>query len=44
MIPIAHLALQDPEAALIELRRCLKLGFKGIFLAPENYQRQAFLA
>ena len=28
VIPIAHLALQDPDAALAELRRCLKLGFK----------------
>ncbi len=34
VIPIAHLALQDPVTALAELRRCLKLGFKGIFLAP----------
>jgi len=36
MIPIAHLALQDPAEALKELRRCLKLGFKGIFVAPER--------
>ena len=42
IIPIAHLALQDPEAALAELRRCLKLGFKGIFLAPENINGKRF--
>ena len=42
IIPIAHLALQDPEAALIELRRCLKLGFKGIFVAPETIGGKRF--
>jgi predicted TIM-barrel fold metal-dependent hydrolase len=42
IIPIAHLALQDPEEALTELRRCLKLGFKGIFLAPENINGKRF--
>jgi predicted TIM-barrel fold metal-dependent hydrolase len=42
IIPIAHLALQDPEAALTELRRCLKLGFKGVFLAPENINGKRF--
>jgi uncharacterized protein len=33
--PMAHIALHDPELALAELRRCLKLGFKGVFLPPE---------
>lgn len=42
VIPIAHLALQDPTAALGELRRCLKLGFKGIFLAPEPINGHRF--
>jgi len=41
-IPIAHLALQDPGAALEELRRCLKLGFKGVFLAPEPITGRRF--
>lgn len=35
IIPIAHIPLYDVELALKELRRCLKLGFKGMFLAPE---------
>ena len=35
IIPIAHIPLYDVELALTELRRCLKLGFKGMFLAPE---------
>jgi uncharacterized protein len=42
IIPIAHLAMQDPETALAELRRCLKLGFKGIFLPPENIKGKRF--
>jgi len=42
VIPIAHIALQDPDAALAELRRCLKLGFKGIFLAPETIKGKRF--
>jgi predicted TIM-barrel fold metal-dependent hydrolase len=42
IIPIAHLALQDADAALAELRRCLKLGFKGIFLAPETIGGRRF--
>lgn len=33
--PMAHIALHDPELALAELRRVMKLGFKGVFLAPE---------
>jgi len=41
-IPIAHLALQDPASALEELRRCLKLGFKGVFLAPEPITGRRF--
>ncbi|HVN26908.1 MAG TPA: amidohydrolase family protein, partial [Candidatus Binataceae bacterium] len=40
--PIAHLALQDPVAALAELRRCLRLGFKGIFVAPETIGGKRF--
>ncbi len=42
MIRIAHLALQDPAEALKELRRCLKLGFKGIFLPPEPINGKRF--
>jgi predicted TIM-barrel fold metal-dependent hydrolase len=42
VIPIAHIALQDVEAALAELKRCVKLGFKGIFLAPENIGGRRF--
>lgn len=36
IVPIAHIPLYDPALALIELRRCLKLGFKGMFIAPER--------
>ena len=35
IIPIAQIPLYDVDLALEELRRCLKLGFKGMFLAPE---------
>jgi uncharacterized protein len=35
IFPMAHIPLNDPELALKELRRCLKLGFRGMFLAPE---------
>ena len=42
VIPIAHIALQDVDAALAELRRCLKRGFKGIFLAPETIGGKRF--
>ena len=42
VIPIAHIALQDVESALAELKRCIKLGFKGIFLAPENVGGRRF--
>jgi uncharacterized protein len=42
VIPIAHLALQDPTSALKELRRCLKLGFKGVFLPPEPITGRRF--
>lgn len=35
IFPMAHVALNDPELALKELRRCLKEGFRGMFLAPE---------
>jgi uncharacterized protein len=36
IVPIAHVPLYDPALALIELKRCLKLGFKGMFVAPER--------
>lgn len=42
VIPIAHLALQDAASALVELRRCLKLGFKGVFLPPETINGRRF--
>ena len=35
IVPIAHVPLYDVELAYAELSRCLKLGFKGMFLAPE---------
>ena len=35
ILPIAHIPLYDVELAHRELERCLKLGFKGMFLAPE---------
>ncbi|MEZ5558983.1 MAG: amidohydrolase family protein [Pseudomonadales bacterium] len=35
ILPIAHIPLYDVDLALQELQRCLKLGFKGMFLAPE---------
>lgn len=42
IIPIAHLALHDPDEALRELRRCLKLGFRGVFVAPETVGGKRF--
>jgi len=36
IVPIAHVPLYDAELALTELQRCLKLGFKGMFVAPER--------
>lgn len=35
IFPMAHIPLHDPDLALAELRRCLRLGFRGMFLAPE---------
>jgi uncharacterized protein len=35
IVPIAQVPLYDVDLALTELRRCLQLGFKGMFLAPE---------
>jgi len=35
IIPIAQVPLYDVDLAVQELRRCLDLGFKGMFLAPE---------
>src|SRR5271166_1828460 len=42
IIPIAHLALQQPDSALAELRKCIKLGFKGMFLPPEPIKGRRF--
>jgi predicted TIM-barrel fold metal-dependent hydrolase len=36
IITACHLHLKDPDEALRELKRCLKLGFKSIFLPPER--------
>ncbi len=36
IITACHLHLKDPEEALRELRRCLELGFKAVFLPPER--------
>lgn len=35
VLPIAHLNLADVPGAIAELDRCLALGFKGVFVAPE---------
>lgn len=35
IVPVAQIPLYDIDLALTELRRCIKLGFKGMFLAPE---------
>lgn len=35
LTPIAQIPLYDVDLALAELRRCLRQGFKGMFLAPE---------
>ncbi len=35
ILPVAHIPLYDVELAKQELKRCLDLGFKGMFLAPE---------
>lgn len=35
ILPIAHIPLYDVSLAVQELKRCLTLGFKGMFLAPE---------
>ncbi len=35
ILPIAHIPLYDVDLAVTELKRCLQLGFKGMFLAPE---------
>lgn len=34
-IPVATLNLCDRDGAIAELERCLDLGFRGVFLAPE---------
>jgi len=35
IFPMAHVAMHDPEMAHAELKRCLKTGFRGMFVAPE---------
>jgi predicted TIM-barrel fold metal-dependent hydrolase len=35
VLPIAHVNLADLDGAIAELERCLALGFKGVFVAPE---------
>ena len=35
ILPIAQVPLYDVDLARTELRRCIDLGFKGMFLAPE---------
>jgi predicted TIM-barrel fold metal-dependent hydrolase len=35
IFPMAHIPMNDPGLAHAELKRCLKLGFRGIFMAPE---------
>ena len=35
IFPMAHVAMHDPELAHAELKRCLKAGFRGMFVAPE---------
>lgn len=36
VIPVALLNLADVDAAVVELERCLDLGFRGVFLPPET--------
>jgi len=35
ILPVAHVPLYDVDLAYTELKRCLDLGFKGMFMAPE---------
>ncbi len=35
ILPVAHIPLYDVDLAYTELKRCLNLGFKGMFMAPE---------
>lgn len=35
IFPMAHIAMHDPQLAHAELKRVLKQGFRGIFMAPE---------
>ena len=35
IFPMAHVAMHDPDLAHAELKRCLKAGFRGMFVAPE---------
>lgn len=36
VVAVAALNWRDVDAAVIELQRCLKLGFKGVFVPPET--------
>ncbi len=40
LIPIAHLSLGDPQAAAAELRRAVKDGCRGAFVAPFTITRK----
>ena len=40
LVPIAHLTLLDPAASAAELRRAVKDGCRGGFLAPFNHARK----
>lgn len=40
LVPIAHLSLGDPEEAARELRRAVKDGCKGAFVAPYTLTRK----
>jgi len=40
LVPIAHLSLQDPAAAAVELERAVGDGCRGAFLAPFTHTRK----
>jgi uncharacterized protein len=41
LVPIAHVSLGDPQAAVRELERAVKAGCKGAFVAPTTITRKA---
>jgi predicted TIM-barrel fold metal-dependent hydrolase len=41
LVPIAHISLGDPQAAVRELERAVKAGCKGAFVAPTTITRKA---